>query len=368
VKILVTGDWHLGVTQYGVALDNGINSRLSDTELLINKAINLAIEEKIDLFVCAGDIFHTNKPAQHEQRAFWRILQKLSKQEFFTRFIIGNHDHNSKYGSNHALRLFQDIFDSSDNIKIYDQTAWERFDGLDIENDSLLVCWYPYHAEPPDWADMQSFGGVGATALVCHSHLEGAVVGAEPFEIKDDKATRFSQLPVDFVWAGHFHKPQLLCKKPLAFYPGSINCVDFNERNDVKGVVLVDTVKRSYECVGFHTRKFIQIDLDNRVSFVEGDLCDVEESIIKVNVNIDESLVGDYDESILRRSLADAGVHSIAAINLNINKTKIVRDKDCRIDNSLSDNLKRFVANNDYGSKSDSILKMGLEVIEHCCR
>lgn len=361
MKVLVTGDWHVGVTQYGVADDNGINSRISDVESVLMRVIDKAVEMNVDLFVVAGDIFHTNRPTPEEQRVFWRVLMKLHRCDFDTRFIIGNHDYNAKLGASHALKLFKDVLEGmASKVCIMDETEWERF------GDELLVCWYPYRGQAPDWADMAPHRPVGATAVVCHSHLEGAVVGAEPFEIKDDNVTRFSELPVDFVWSGHFHKPQILCDRPLAFYPGSIQCVDFNERHDIKGVVIVDTTTGEYTPVGFDVRRFVQIDLKDRAELRDEDLSDVQDAIVKIVVTLPESRTAEFDEAAIRERVVSAGCHNVATVNLVVERQKMVRDDAIRLDNGLRDNFKKFFGNKDYGDINDEVHAVGMEVIEQC--
>ena len=366
MRVLVTADWHIGISQYGVLDKDGRNSRLSDVEDILMRIINFGIKSKVDLFVCTGDIFHTNRPTPEEQRIFWRILCKLEDSPMISRFIIGNHDHNSKLGASHALKLFKDIADSGfKRVRIYDETAWEDFADQG-QQDPLLICFYPYHASPPDWSEMMKFGQVHATALVCHSHLEGAVVGAEPFEIKDDKATKFSDLPVDFVWAGHFHKPQVLCDRPIAFYPGSPHAVDFNERHDIKGVVVVDTINRSFEPIGFETRRFIQIDLDGTSVLSEKDLREVEEAVVKVNVTLDEAVADQFDENKIREVLISRDVHSIASINLQIVRQEVKRNPEIKLDSDLKSNFLRYLNDKSHGAHADDVRTKGLEIIEQC--
>lgn len=366
MKVLVTGDWHIGVSQYGVALEDGRNSRLVDVEAVLHRVIDFAAKQSVDLFVCAGDVFHTNRPTPEEQRVFYRILLHLQRVNLESRFIIGNHDYNAKLGASHAMKIFMDVLEGDESIKIYDETTWESFEQPD--GDPLLVCFYPYRGTAPEWAEMAQYGAVHATALVCHSHLEGAVVGAEPFEIRDDTATRFSQLPVDFVWAGHFHKPQLLCHRPLAFYPGSIQCVDFNERHDVKGVVLVDTRERTYECAGFETRRFVQADLDGRVELSDADMRDMPEAIVKVNIKMPESRAHEFNEAAIRQQIVDRGAHSVAAINLELERQVVVRDAEVRLDRGLKENFTRFAEGRDYGDIATEVMAKGLEVIERCAQ
>lgn len=364
MKVLLTGDWHIGVSQYGVTLDDGRNSRLADVEDVLHRVIKFACDDEIDLFLCSGDIFHTNRPSPEDQRAFFRILKHIELSDLNARFIIGNHDHNSKIGASHALKLFMDLYDQHHRIKIYDETTWESFeeDGAD----PLLVCFYPYHGAAPDWAHLASFGPRHATAVLCHSQLEGAVVGAEPFEIKGDNVTKFSEIPVDFVWAGHIHKPQILCDNPLAIYAGSIQCVDFNERNDVKGVVVFDTQKRTYQPCGFETRRFYQIDLVDTVEIKDSELKNVADAIVKININLKESDIPKFKEDKIRKSIESAGAHSIASINLVVERQVVVRNPEIKIDHDILSNFREYLKSKDYGGLTDHILQYGEEIINKC--
>lgn len=356
MKVLVTGDWHIGVTSFGVIDSNNRNSRLVDFEKALQRSIDIAISESVDLYICAGDIFHTNKPTTEDQRVFYRVLKRLEDSRVVSRFIIGNHDHSSKIGASHALRLFMDMIDGWSYVKIYDQTTWEDFN-------NLKVCFFPYHAEQPEIVDYRT--EVGRVALVCHSHLEGAVVGCEPFEIKDDKATKFKDLPVDFVFAGHFHKPQILSQQPLAFYPGSISPVDFNERNDVKGVVIVDTDARSYECIAIKSRNLHQIDIDwtTGAGTEINNVVDIVDSIVKINVKMTEAQSRRFDEALIRKMILDTGAHSIASINIDIVREEIKRSPDIKLDSGIASNFERYLQLKNYGTDTDKIRRVGKQII-----
>jgi len=360
VRILLTADWHIGVTHHGVVDEDGRNSRLVDLEATLSQMVDIALERRVDLFVCAGDIFHTNRPTPEDQRIFWRLLSRLQREKIQSRFIIGNHDYNSKLGASHALKLFMDVLPEDSCVRIYDETSWEHFD-----DKGLIVCYFPYRGVEPEWRRRVS-GGDEKVAVVCHSHLEGAVVGAEPFEIKDDNVTRFSSLPVDYILAGHFHKPQTLSTQPLAIYPGSPQCVDFNERKDEKRVVILDTDTGEYESEPLSIRKFVQIDLDSTCSIDDVDLSDVDGAVVKINIAVDADQAKSFDEAGLRDRLASAGAQNVTAINLNVDRGSNIRDVHIKLDNSLTDNFKRFMSSKEYGDISDDVLKRGLEIIESC--
>lgn len=365
MKTLVSADYHIGVTSFGVIDSNGKNSRLIDVERVLNKIVDFAIAQKIDLFFQCGDIFHTNRPTQEEQLIFLRFINRLMGCDFISRFIIGNHDWSSKLGVEHALKLFQSLLDGQDKVKIYDKTTWEVFEK---DNERFLVSFYPYKGDEPVWSEMMdgTHGAYTRSAVVCHSHLEGAIVGAEPFEIKSDNVTRFNQLPVDFVFAGHFHKPQQLCEKPIAFYPGSIQAVDFNERFDVKGAVLVDVINRYLEPVGFDTRRLIQFDCKTVDEINKIDFVACKDAIVKVNIEFNQIDIV-FDEDELRKKIVAAGCHSIAGINVKYYKIEKTRNADVKIDNDVLTNFNSFTLNLDLGENKAKIIESGKELIKDAC-
>jgi len=361
MRILVTSDWHVGITSFGVLDDCGRNSRLLDVANTIEKISTFAREQRVDMLVHCGDVFHTNRPTTAEQLIFLRFLQQMEEAEIRTRIIIGNHDYNSQLGKGNALKLFKEL--PFAHVRIFDQTTSEAWPATG--DDKHLFIFYPFGGEEPDITSLVTRERSHRTFLICHSHLEGAVVGAEPFEIRDDKATKFSELPVDGVFAGHFHKPQLLGERPLAFYPGSIQPVDFNERNDIKGVVLVDTEELTLHPAGFKTRRLVQYDFD-KPHVLSRSLSEAKDSIVKINITLTESEAHKFDENQIRDAAIEAGAHSIASINLIVQREQVKRDPSIKIDSDVKSNFLRFLAQKDYGDLSDSVRQTGLSVIEEC--
>jgi exonuclease SbcD len=86
MKILHTGDWHLGKNLEG-------KSRLEEQEAFLKDFVNIVEEQNIDLVIIAGDIYdHSNPPARAE-KIFYDTLKKLSSNgERLTLVISGNHD------------------------------------------------------------------------------------------------------------------------------------------------------------------------------------------------------------------------------------------------------------------------------------
>jgi exonuclease SbcD len=86
MKILHTGDWHLGKNLEG-------KSRLEEQEAFLKDFVEIVEENNIDLVIIAGDIYdHSNPPARAE-KIFYDTLKKLSSNgQRLTLVISGNHD------------------------------------------------------------------------------------------------------------------------------------------------------------------------------------------------------------------------------------------------------------------------------------
>ncbi|WP_461205048.1 exonuclease SbcCD subunit D [Clostridium sp. DL1XJH146] len=86
MKILHTGDWHLGKNLEG-------KSRMDEQEDFLEDFAGIVEKNDIDLVIIAGDIYdHSNPPARAE-KMFYDTLKKISSNgERLTLVISGNHD------------------------------------------------------------------------------------------------------------------------------------------------------------------------------------------------------------------------------------------------------------------------------------
>lgn len=86
MRILHTGDWHLGKNLEG-------HSRLEEQEKFLKDFITIVEQQNIDLVIIAGDVYDTSNPPAAAEKLFYDTLKKLSKNgERITLVISGNHD------------------------------------------------------------------------------------------------------------------------------------------------------------------------------------------------------------------------------------------------------------------------------------
>ena len=86
MRILHTGDWHLGKNLEGA-------SRMDEQELFLNDFVDIVEKNKVDLVIIAGDVYDNSNPPARAEKMFYDTLKKLSKNgERLILVIAGNHD------------------------------------------------------------------------------------------------------------------------------------------------------------------------------------------------------------------------------------------------------------------------------------
>ena len=86
MRILHTGDWHLGKSLEGY-------SRMDEQEAFLKDFIHIVKENHIDMVIISGDIYDNPNPPARAEKMFYNTLKELSSNgERITLVIAGNHD------------------------------------------------------------------------------------------------------------------------------------------------------------------------------------------------------------------------------------------------------------------------------------
>lgn len=87
MRILHTSDWHLGHQLYGY-------DRSLEHKSMLRQIVDIVREYKPDVFILAGDIFHTGRPSAAVQKLFVDGILDLHKahEEMAVIMTAGNHD------------------------------------------------------------------------------------------------------------------------------------------------------------------------------------------------------------------------------------------------------------------------------------
>lgn len=291
IKFVHTADIHFGVENYGrVDPTTGIHTRLLDFYRALGICIDRAIEEKVDFFLFAGDAYKTAHPTPTQQRLLLASFLRLFRANIPIVMVIGNHDNALSFGKAHSLDIFGQMplegfhvlskpgkfqlrtrsglinivgipWPSRTTISL--NTAYAQSSGQHVADDlsNNVANLIAQHARELDPAI--------PAILVAHLTVStGIFSGSEKRAIYGtDPLLHVSQLaiaPFDYVALGHLHRYQDLNPHgtPAVVYSGSIERIDFGERNETKGFCIVtieDKNNTTHTFVPIVTRPFIQV-------------------------------------------------------------------------------------------------------------
>lgn len=136
MKILHTSDWHLGHTIYNY-------DRTEEQTDMLNQIVEIVNNEKPDLFLLCGDVYHTAQPSASVQTMFVNALMNIHNAHPEMTIVItaGNHDSGSRH----------EIFSAAlETMKIYTigNLTKENFDKhiIEIPNKGYVIA-IPYTHE-----------------------------------------------------------------------------------------------------------------------------------------------------------------------------------------------------------------------------
>lgn len=92
MRILHTGDWHLGRTLEG-------RSRLAEQEAFIDELVRMADDQQADLILMAGDVYDSVNPPAAAEQLFYHAAARLTDGGRPLVVIAGNHDQPERVAS-----------------------------------------------------------------------------------------------------------------------------------------------------------------------------------------------------------------------------------------------------------------------------
>ena len=92
MKILHTSDWHLGHTMYNY-------DRMEEQQAMLEQMVNIVEEQKPDVFLLCGDVYHTSQPSAAVQTMLQDTLVRLlqAHRQMVIVMTAGNHDSGTRH-------------------------------------------------------------------------------------------------------------------------------------------------------------------------------------------------------------------------------------------------------------------------------
>lgn len=351
MKSLITGDLHLGLMVDGFLVNGRTNSRLIEQMKIIGDMIDYMLINGVELFIVAGDIFHTNRPTSLCLSMFIDKINKIVSCGIEVIIIGGNHDFNMSGAS--SIEPIKEAYVNNDKVHVFS----------DIPHVLYGMLFVPYFSDDKRKNVTNKVDELmckfGPKYMIGHASIGGAVVGTEDFMIANSKSS-FINIPngISRVMLGHIHKPQefFVGKIPID-YTGSIISIDFGERDDNKSFMVFDDKNNTIERIDIDNIKYIQVEIleDDIDKYDWGSL---KNKVVKVIIN---NYTGKCSIVDIEHRLKD--IYMIRCIKFN----KKDDDRDKIIDNAFNlspiDALKLYFK--DHKNK-DIIIKKGIDVLQEC--
>ena len=384
MKIIHTADIHIGVENYGrpatqadieglpdyfsPGIDRseyiGFSTRLLDFLSAFDFIVNYALENKVDLFIIAGDAYKARNPSQTHQREFARRISRLVNDGGIPVFsVIGNHDSPQMAGRATSLEIFPTL--SANNVHIADQLRTYIVPTRTGKVQLIALPWIKRAAflarEETKDLSMEAvtqlledrinklldkeISGLSNTlpSILCgHITASSASAGSERNMMLGKDHTillgKLANPAFDYVALGHIHRHQILSYNPMVTYSGSIQRVDFSEEKEEKGFCVIDldpTMPSGNRLKSFHFQKVdarsfqtIDVDVNNdenptqktKMAILNRPL---DDAIVRLRISMPKNSLSAFDEPVIRESLGNT--HQLS-INITLtDKTRSIR-------------------------------------------
>lgn len=256
MRILHTGDWHLGRTLEG-------RIRLLEQEKFLDELVAMAEDQQADMILMAGDVYDSVNPPAAAEGMFYEAAARLSQNGRHLVVIAGNHDQPERVAAVSPLVLQQGItlvgLPSPEAVRIHIPRTAE----------TAIIAALPYPSEARlsellagegDETELRlaysakvgklmrqlasSFKPDTINLAMSHIYVLGGVEcdSERPIQVGGAYTVDPSAMDIgaQYTALGHLHRPQAVKGNGLIRYSGSPLAYSFSEAGQAKSVMMLD--------------------------------------------------------------------------------------------------------------------------------
>ena len=294
MRVLHFADLHLGVESYGhIDAATGLSTRQNDILASLDRIIDYALQNDIDLVLFSGDAYKSREPSQTQQREFAKRINRISGSGIPIFLLIGNHDLPNAVGRATSTEIFDTlaiknvhVANKPDIYKIPTKHGviqivslpWLRRSALLSKEDTKNL-----NFEQLNERMQESLTNIVNTLaakldpglpaiLAAHIWVVGAMLGTEKMMTIGQEHTlllsNIANPAFDYIALGHIHRRQVLQPNPPVVYSGSVEKLDFGDEDNEKGFYVIDIetdgTGKKHTAFEFHptnSRRFLTINV-----------------------------------------------------------------------------------------------------------
>ena len=355
MRILHFADLHLGVESYGhIDAATGLSTRQNDILSSLDRVIDYALQNDIDLVLFSGDAYKSREPSQTQQREFAKRINRISGSGILIFLLIGNHDLPNAVGRATSTEIFDTLAIKNVHVAnkpdIYQiptkhgvvqivSLPWLRRSSLLSKEDTKNL-----NFEQLNERMQESLTNIINTLaakldpglpsiLAAHIWVVGAMLGTEKMMTIGQEHTlllsNVANPAFDYIALGHIHRRQVLQTNPPVVYSGSLEKLDFGDEDDEKGFYVIDietdgTGKRhtAFEFHPTNGRRFLTIDVTltaqdtDPTAVILAAIAEqqdkVKDAIVKLQLSLPAEIEGFLKDAEIKNALKEAYFCTIA--------------------------------------------------------
>lgn len=265
MKILHTADIHLGKKPFGNR--NFSNTRYLDYFIAFEKLIDRAIEEEVELFIVAGDLFDKKELTPDVLLRTEKSFVKLKENGIKAYIIEGNHDSNNEISNSWIKYLESKELILRGYYEVYDSEY--KFNKIEMKGINIYGIGYPGFAIDEVLENLaETLDPNEKNIVVVHTALGGGEY--LPGLAKSESINKLKDKAI-YVAGGHMHSYLAYPKEnPFFFIPGSPEYWNvLKEKSDIKGCILFDTDTLKSKFLEIECRKRIKLDFIPKTDEIE---------------------------------------------------------------------------------------------------
>ncbi|MGG6314328.1 exonuclease SbcCD subunit D [Paenibacillus macerans] len=256
MRILHTGDWHLGRALEG-------RSRLAEQERFLDELVLMVKEQQADVILMAGDVYDSVNPPAAAEAMFYEAAARLTESGCHLAVIAGNHDQPERVSAVSPLVARQGI--TLVGLPVHEAVRIP----VPRTGETAVIAALPYPSESrlsellageADETELRlaysakvgklmrqlagSFRPDTVNLAMSHIYVLGGLESdsERPIQVGGAYTVDPSALDVgaQYTALGHLHRPQAVKGGGLTRYSGSPLAYSFSEAGQAKSVMMLD--------------------------------------------------------------------------------------------------------------------------------